>query len=421
MFFLVVVSTFQLVTDLVGESRVRLVATALAQERVEQVRNLEFDDVGTQGGIPPGVLEQVEVVSVNGQDFEVSTTVVFIDDPFDGQAPDDPISTDYKRVRVEVDWGGAFAAKTPVVMLTDVVPNGLESIAGGGTLFVNVINASGVPVANAQVSVENGAVDPAIDLETVSDNNGRVALPGAPTCVDCYEISVTKTGFTSDRTYSTTEVANPLKPHATVIEGEVTAITLSIDQAASLQVRTTGPRSANYPAFAGVQFRLTGSKIIGTNTLDEPVVKYDESHSSGPGGLLTISGLEWDTYEVYIPEPSSVDFAGSLPISPFSLLPGANVNLTVVTAPATPNNLLVAVQQISGSPIATASATISRPGFVATGSAGPAGVGDMGQVLFPSLSAGNYSVLVTHPDYQSATAAASVSGDSKQAIIMESN
>jgi hypothetical protein len=150
-------------------------------------------------------------------------------------------------------------------------------------------------------------VNPPIDLDTVSGSNGRVVRPGATACVDCYEIGVTKSGYSTDRTYSTAEVANPLKPHATVIEGEVTALTLTIDQTSTLQVLTTGRRENNYPPFSGIQFQLRGSKLIGYDASDQPVYKYDQPISSGPGGVVTVSNLEWDTYEVFIPNPSTVN------------------------------------------------------------------------------------------------------------------
>ena len=419
-FFASVVLIFQIVTEIVGESRARVVATALASEKIEVVRNLAYNDLGTVGGIPAGPLAQIEQVVSGGQTFQVATSIVYIDDPFDGLAPTDLVNTDYKRIRIAVSWQGAFPSRKPVVLITDVAPNGIETIEGGGTLFVNVINNSGEPVSGANVVIQNDSVIPNIDLQAVSDSNGRVLLPGAPICNECYEINVSKTGFSSDRTYSIGEVANPLKPHPGVIEGEVTSITLSIDQAATLQVLTTGPQQNNYPPFAGIQFKLKGGKTIGTDTGDKPVYKYDRFHFSGPGGLLTITGLEADTYEISIPEPSTVDFAGSSPISPFPLLPGSTRNVIIVTNPASSNNLLVVVQNVAGQPVSTASAELSNYlGQVATRSAGPLGKGNNGQAFFSGISGGAYSLRVTQDGYKEATSSAVVSGDSINYIILE--
>lgn len=420
MFFASVVAIFDVVTKLVGEARIRIVATALATEKMEIVRNMTFQDIGTQGGIPSGVLAQNEIISVNGQDFSVNTTIVYIDDPYDDISPTDPVPTDYKRVRISVSWGGAFPSRVPVAISTDVVPNGIEASEGGGTLFINVINSSGEAVADAQVSIINTTVDPQVNLNISTNNQGRVVLPGAPMCSDCYNITVTKQDYSTDRTYSSQEVANPHQPIATIIEGEITSLTFSIDRSARLTVRTTGSRASNYPAFAGVQFYMQGSKTIGTNEFDQPVYKYDQTLVSGPGGQLVLENMEPDTYEVWIPSGASVDFAGSAPISPFALFPAGNQNLTIVTEAATPHNLLVVVQNTVNQPVSTASAMLTNSlGNIATASAGPSGFGDNGQVLFRNLVPGLHQIQVSQIGYKTASTSAAVSGDTKTQILLE--
>jgi len=422
MFFTAIATIFEMVTNIVGESRLKTIGTSLAVEKIELVRNLSYADLGTIGGIPSGVLEQSEVINVSGQDFTVATTVIYIDDPFDNQLPDDPISTDYKRVRVSVSWGGVFASRVPVTLTTDVVPDGLETSEGGGTLIINVINSSGEAVSNASVSIENTSVDPQIDLAITTNNQGETILPGAPACSDCYRIEVTKDGYTRDRTYSLTEIANPLKPDATVIEGEITSLTFTIDESVSIHVETRGPKSSNYPPFAGVQFRLQGSKLLGTDEFDEPVYKYDETLSSGPGGILNLPEMEPDVYEVWIPEGSSVDLAGTSPISPFVVLPGLDKNLLIVTSPATPNNLLVIVQNLEGTPISSALTSISKaPAFIASGSTSIAGEPDNGHIFYPNLTTDTYEVIASKSGYITATGSALVSGDSKILLQMEVN
>lgn len=418
-FFSAVTVIFNIVTRMIGESRVRAVGVSLATQKMEEIRNLPFESVGTQGGIPPGVLEQEESVEINSQTFLIRTTVVYIDDAFDGVVPTDLLPTDYKRVRVTVDWEGPFRPANPITLLTNVVPNGIESVVGGGTLFVSVINSLGEPVNDAQVRIVNTQVNPQIDLSINSNSSGTVLLPGAPVCNDCYQITVSKSGYTTERTYSVAEVANPLKPHGTVIEAQLTSLTFSLDQAAVLQIHTTGSRQSNYPSLAGVQFHLKGTKIIGYNASDQPVFKYDRAFSSGPGGRLTISDADPDTYEVTIPNPSSVDLAGTNPISPFPLTPGSTTSLRIVTTAATAHNLLVTIQNTADTPVATASATLSRSGFIATQSAGLADRGDFGQAFFSNLTAGTYSLTITHPDFKTATGSATVNQDSIKPMVIE--
>lgn len=418
-FFAAAVVIFSVVLDTIGRSRLKQQAVALAVEHLELVRNLSYDDIGTVGGIPAGVLPQSTVISRNGQDYTVRYSVVYIDDAFDGVAPTDIISTDYKRVRVEVSWGGPYASVRPVTLLSDAMPDGLESMVGGGVLFLTAVNSVGTAVGGASVRIVNNDVAPAIDLTLNSDTNGRVILPGAPVCNLCYQISVTRSGYSSDQTYSSAVVANPLKPHATVIEGEVTSLTFAIDQTSTLDITTTGPRENNYPPFSGVQFTLTGSKSIGTDTNDTEVKKYRQVHSSGAGGRIVLSGLEWDTYTITIPNPSSVDLAGTSPVSPLALAAGATQPVIIVTTSATSNNLLFVALDIDERPIATTTATLRAGAFIATQSAGVAGRGDVGQGIFKSLSPGLYTLTLTHPNYLQASGSVTISGDTKSVLLME--
>ena len=61
------------VTKLFADSKQKAVATALANEKMEIVRNLDYDDIGVQGFIPSGPLLQSETVSKNGFNYTVET------------------------------------------------------------------------------------------------------------------------------------------------------------------------------------------------------------------------------------------------------------------------------------------------------------------------------------------------------------
>jgi len=418
-FFAAIIGILDIVFNLVGESRLRSTAISLAQERIEYIRNLPYTSIGIVDGIPTGVLEQEEIVTINTLPFTIETSVVYVDDPFDGTGLDDSNNTDYKRARVSISWGGAFASKSPLVFVTNVSPKGLESEVNGGTLSINVFDANGDPIEGASVRIENTVVDPTIDFPAISDPQGKVYLPGSPECTQCYQITVTKDKYSSNRTYDTTEVTNPLKPHATIIEGDVTEISFNIDRLSTLVVKTTGSVENNYPSFTGVQFILRGAKTIGTNSNDEPVYKYEQTHVSGSGGTVTISDLEWDLYEVFIPLTSSVDFAGSRPISPFSLPPDTTRNLDIVTSFATAHSLLAIITDSNDTPLATASVSLSSGEFEASKSTGLSNKGDWGQAFFSGLTQDTYSITASLPLYKQATASASVSGDIKETIVLE--
>src|SRR3990172_4316620 len=121
--------------NFVSFNRARITAKHLAQEKLELLRNLPFDNVGTLGGVPWGPILREETITRNKLNYTVKTEIIYIDDPLDGPEggiPDDTLATDYKRVRVEVSWEGvATSRKNPVVLLSDIAPKGVETTAGG--------------------------------------------------------------------------------------------------------------------------------------------------------------------------------------------------------------------------------------------------------------------------------------------------
>lgn len=418
-FFAAITFIMQILLTIIGESRVRTVATALGQERMEYIRNLPYDSVGTIGGIPSGTLSQTEVVTINNQQFTIITTVVYIDDPYDGTGASDPINADYKQVRVAISWSGAYPSRTPLVFLTTVAPRGIESTLGGGTLAILVFNATGDPVSNASVHIENIVVTPTIDLTVTTDSQGKIQLPGAPACVTCYKATVTKTGYSTERTYSINEVPNPAKPYTTVVAGVVTQLSFAIDVLSSLTVSATGPRENGYPPFGSVQFILKGNKVVGTDTNGVPLYKYQQTFVTQSNGSVTINNLEWDTYDILLPSGSSVDFAGSIPIAPFALLPNSTQSVIFAISNATENSLLTIVTDQNNNPLGLANIHLFNDVYEATKSTGIAGKPDFGQVLFPGLVAETmYNLTINLPSYQEAAASVEVNGDTKEKVIL---
>lgn len=421
MFFGAIALILHTILQNVAESRVRTVASSLAQQKMELVRNLPYNQVGTVGGIPQGALTPTENIMLNGQIFAVITSVVYIDDPFDATAPADSIPTDYKRVRVEVSWGGSFPSRIPVVYVTNIAPKGIETSAGGGTLFIRVFNANGLPVENATVKIDNSQVNPQIHMQTLTDQNGQTVLPGAPICVTCYEISVTKSNnYSLDRTYATSEVTNPLQPHATIIEGQVTQISFSIDQTSTLVINSYGSREAGFPPIANVYFTLKGAKIIGYDASDEPVYKYSYATNTG-GGSVTLPSLEWDTYTIDFTNSAHV-LAGSNPANPVSLSPATVITVAMSAVPKGNTSLLVIMKNLSQQLLSSASAQLTNLdlGFDATKSAGATGAADMGQAFFGEITPSAYDLKITADGYQESTSSVSVNGNIQQIMTLSS-
>jgi len=235
---LTIYSLFNMSLKVIWESKAKITATQLATQKIEMARNLNYENVGTVGGIPNGPIEQLEQTTRNNIEFAVRTQIVYIDDVFDDVAPTDTLNTDYKRIKVEVSWRYRFAHK-PIIFMTDIMPIGLESSVGGGTLKILVYNASGQPVPQADVTIQNSDLEPNIDISTVTDDQGYVILPGSPESVENYEITVSKTGYSSEQTYEiTAELPSPEKPHASIFENQTTNISFSIDELSTMIVGT---------------------------------------------------------------------------------------------------------------------------------------------------------------------------------------
>lgn len=408
-FFLGAALIIQTGLQSIGQAKLRSEATRIAQERLEMVRNLPYDDVGTLGGIPAGQLSAHETIQGEGITYTVDTSVLYIDDPFDGTAPTDLLPVDYKRIKVAVTWNGLFSSKQPLILLTDVSPKGIELADDAGTLSILVFNSQGMPVGGAAVHIEAN-LTPAINMDVTTDDTGVVLIPGAPICTSCYKISVTKSGYTSERTYGTDEVANPMKPHVTILEGLISSVSFAIDAPATIALRVTRNQAAGYPPFVGAQLQLRGTKEIGRTADDDPVYKVDQTVTTSTGGLVTVGNLEWDNYSLLLPTGSSVDFAGSWPFMPLLISPGATTNVTAIVTANTPNSLLIQMTNELHQPIVS-QVELSQAGFIATQSAGIDPSGDTSQVFFGGLSAGNYNVVISTPGYATTSGTISVNGD----------
>ncbi len=383
----------------VSYNRARITARHLAQEKIEFIRNLPYDRVGTSGGIPSGTLAQNETIKRNGINFDINLSIVYVDDPFDGTqggSPSDTLATDYKRVRVSVSWQGIEGPQNPIVLLTDIAPKGVETTQGGGTLSVIVFDSNGSPVPEASIHIVQNTVSPNIDVTFQTADNGRFIFTGVPACVACYQISITKDGYSSDRTYSTDEVANPSKAHQTVIEGQLTEISFSIDRISTINIATKKGRDDNFEALGNISFRLRGEKIIGTDSQGDPVHKYDKIHTTNQSGFLTLTNMEWDNYHFIPNPPDSYDISGTQPPQPLILTPGSEESFSISLVVNSPYSVLLTFVNQQENPIASVSATLSGDSFTQNKISGNLSDPDFGQVYFGGLPPGNYSLTATH-------------------------
>ncbi len=240
--FLAIFATYQLAIELVFTTKAASGGSALVNERIEYIRGLDYDAVGTSGGIPSGSILQTEQLSLNGITYTMLTTIQYVDDPSDGLegADETGVTADYKQVRVAAQWAVRGMLRSTFAMTT-IAPNGIETLAAGGTLKVNVFDINAAPVSGASVRIVNAGVTPAVDVTVSTGASGTVWFPGTPPGAG-YQVTVTKTGFSSAQTYSaTTENPNPSPGHVAVVDDSTTTLSLEVNQTGILDISTWSP------------------------------------------------------------------------------------------------------------------------------------------------------------------------------------
>lgn len=234
-------ASFQLMVALIGKSKAESGALALANERLEYIRSLPYNDVGTVGGIPSGNLAQNASTTLNGVVYFERVLIEYVDAEDDGTGADDEngIVADYKRVKVEYSWDDKGETDS-LSLISNIVPEGIETTEGGGTLRVNVFDATVQPVSGAEVRLYNDSGTTTIDTIRYTNVDGVALFSGAPASAG-YEITVTADNFSTDGTYSATAGnPSPSPPHVAVLESQVSTMNFQIDALSSLALRTIG-------------------------------------------------------------------------------------------------------------------------------------------------------------------------------------
>ena len=349
------------VLDVISNLELRAAATSVLNKEVEVMRNMRYEDVGTLGGVPSGLIPQTKTASFGDLEFSVKTVVRNIDDPFDGVLggnPNDTAPADYKLVEMEIDCMNCNKF-VPLIFTTTVAPKSLESASNNGSLFINVFDASGIGVGEAVVRVINSSVTPTIDLTDATNANGVLQLVGVPTSTQGYQIEVSKTGYSSDKTYTSGGAGNPnpSKLHATVAAQTVTSISFAIDKVSVINLISSGFRCEAIP---NTPFSLQGTKLIG---MTPDVYKFSTTTITNSQGLKTLNNIEWDTYSISMTDVN-FDIFGTIPFIPLTVNPSSTTDLRFALLAADPPSLLVSIKSAAtGQGVPSATVNISTTGF----------------------------------------------------------
>jgi len=352
--------TYANILEIILKNQWRAEAVAAIENEFETIKKMNYSDIGILGGYPVGKLLATTTVQSGNNVFLLTTTVRNIDDPFDGTlggTPNDTAPADYKMIEVEANCisCAGFGGVASITMTTTVAPaKGLETTTNNGSLFINVLDAYGQPISGANVSVTNSSTTPPINITDTTNLNGTLQLVDIPTSTASYRISVSKSGYSSERTYPPGDLSNPnpIKPDATVASQQVTSISFAIDKLSVINLSTQDKFCS---PVANNAFSIQGSKLIGTNP---DIPKYSANSQTDASGNKILNNLEWDTYKFSNNNPA-FDLSGSSPFLPLTLNPGTTTNLKWLMEPKSPLALLVTVKDQNNQPINDVSVTIS--------------------------------------------------------------
>jgi type II secretory pathway pseudopilin PulG len=387
------------------ESRLYRENTAIsstADRYLEIARNLSYSQVGTINGNPRGPLPDqpnAATTTINNSLYQMYYAVSYVDDPSDGTAiaGTDAAPNDYKQIKFYIK---NTVTNVTYSFLTNVAPKGLESLSSGGALSIKVFDSLGIAVPYATININNTTLNPDINVTRTADANGNWVEVGLPNSSNSYHITASKSGYSTDQTYPITgQNPNPVKPDATVLNGQVTQVSFAIDKPSDLTLNTVD-QSCN--PISDTSIGLRGARLIGTPN----VVKFNNTYSSDASGQVVIENIDWDNYTPSLTTTNHLLY-GSVPVQPLSLAPDTSRQFTLVYGPKTTNSLLVIVQDsITKNIISTTTVTLKKNNTynvsTTTSSGGPCSL--PGQAMFSGApAASNYTVTATSTGYQTKT------------------
>lgn len=402
-------SVFAVNTRYTIDVKDRQSSAQIANEKMEIIRNLKYDDVGTIGGIPSGDIAANENVTVDGKTYAVRTFIKYQDDPFDGTYPTDTIPNDYKIVKISVAWMGV--SDSDVELITRFVPPGMELASGDGVLAINIIDSEGKGVGQAEVHIENGDVSPEVDMTAETDDTGNLIFPGAEESILTYKLTVSKDDCETVKTVDPDDVDyDPIDSHASVVSGSVNTKTIVLNETADIDIKSVDYLGAAMPS---VTFHLEGGRILGIDTSVPPANVYNTDHdySTGLSGENKLDDKSPGQYAVSeVGAVSGYTLISVEPISPVTVLPNETKTVKIKFAKDDEDSLVVFVQKDSDSaPIEGAAVRLANgDGYDATVTTANDGVAIFPLVADPVFAPGDYNIEIKAEGYMDNNSTATV-------------
>ncbi len=320
---IMVVIAFVVIVALTGSfnsvNQASLIGTAgeLANEKLEVLRNMSYDSLATQHGpiFPQGAVLDDETVTKNNKTFNVHTEIQYVDDPYDSLAtssPPDLNPADYKQITITIanKIGGKQLASTS----TNIASRAAETASNTGVIKITVLDAAGLPVANANLTITNVIISPNLSILTQSEADGTFLIPNLPLSSG-YHVVASKGGYSTDSTNPVTaQNTHPTNPDASVLLQQVSPVTLTIDRTATLNIHQNGLTQSTLVT-------IVGQKLIGSNP-DIPKTSFTQDIFT----TVTTSQIEFDSYQIN--PPSGTFITTCYPLLPVVVAPFSSTDIT---------------------------------------------------------------------------------------------
>ncbi|OHA46858.1 MAG: hypothetical protein A2541_02575 [Candidatus Taylorbacteria bacterium RIFOXYD2_FULL_36_9] len=408
-FMIIAVSVYQTyatVLNAISNSQAKITITALANEQFEIIRNLSYSNVGTINGVPNGKIPSTQNLVRDGKNFTVKTFIRSLDDPFDGSVSsstnNDLSPADYKVAELEISCDNCKNFP-PAFFTTNIGPRDLESESTNGSLFVRVFDINAQPLPDANIHITNNDVFPSLQIDDTTNKDGLLQIVDAPPAVNSYYITVSKPGYSIEKTYKMGEPENPnpIDPNATVVVRQLTQISFFLNYVSDFTIFS---QDENCNPLPEINFTLQGTKLIGT---EPDILKYNASSTTDNSGQKIIEDLDWGTYTL-TSENLTYAKLGIATSTVIILNASSSLDFKLILAPKNSDSLLLTVKDNAGLPISganveltqTASSTISVNEVTGPGLAI---CRPEGQALFTNLIPENYNLTVSKSGYQNYT------------------
>lgn len=282
-------------------AKAKIAAVALANEKMEEIRNMPYDSLATEHGpiYPGGSLLDDQEMERKGVQFNVHLVISYVDDPFDGNAdgtiagkPKDLYPYDYKKIDITVSKIGRSGYLSRIT--SNMAAKAAETPSNSGIIKICIIDSNSLPVPDAVITVTNPDVTPAVNITAAVGSDGCIMIPNLPpTTQNNYHLTATFDGYTTDLTSPrTSQNPNALQPDVDVSIQEVTPQTFVIDKLSTLQFDFVDEAGAPIP---NLLFHLQGAKRLYFNP---DTYKYSSDLTTDVNGHIEIPNMEFDDYSI---------------------------------------------------------------------------------------------------------------------------